>query len=203
MAISYPLTMPLSPAPMDAELYIERNQAKIYSFSKLIHVQRNPGDRWAGKITMPVMTADQAAEWLGFFDALDGYVGTFRMTHPDYKSIQGNAGHEVGSINGGSQKGTSIATAGWPVNTSGLFRRGDMIEVAGKLKRITADVNSDATGEATLDLAPAFYEAPVNGVVIRTVNPAGIFRLSEGFVAPSSDLMRRHTISFAIEEVLS
>jgi len=202
MAITYPLDMPISPAPTDAELYIERNQAKIYSFSKLMHVQRNPGDRWIGKITLPLLNAVQAAEWLGFFDALDGYIGNFKMAHPDFSYIQGAAGNNQGAINGGSQTGTSISTSGWGLSVPNLFKRGDVVEVANKMKRIVADASSDAAGNAALEVAPAFYSAPANGATITTLNPGGLFRLSEGFVQPTSDLMRRHTLSFAIEELL-
>jgi len=202
MAILYPLVMPSSPAPAGAELYIERNQAKIYSFSKLMHVQRNPGDRWIGKLTLPLLSVDQAADWLGFFDALDGHIGTFKMIHPDFTVIRGTAGNNQGAVSGAGQIGTAILTSGWPFSTANLFRRGDVIEIGNKLKRIVADVASDAAGNAVLDVAPAFYSAPANALVVKTINPGGLFRLSEGFVQPSSDMLRRHTISFAIEELL-
>jgi len=202
MAITYPLAMPASPAPADAELYIERNQAKIYSFSKLMHVQRNPGDRWIGKLTLPLLSRNQAADWLGFFDALDGHIGHFKMPHPDFTEIRGSAGHEQGMINGAGQLGSTVLTSGWAASSSNLFRRGDMIEIGNKLKRVVSDVSSDISGNATLEVAPIFYSAPSNGTTIRTINPGGLFRLSEGFVQPSSDMMRHHTISFAVEELL-
>lgn len=194
--------MPASPAPSELELYIERNQVKVQSFSQLTQIQKNPGDRWIGKVTLPLMTANQAADWLGFFDALDGYVNAFRLPHPDYKTIRGTAPNNTGRVAGGGQRGISLQTSSWPNNRSTLFRRGDMIEVGGKLKRITADAASTSSGAATLRVAPPFYNPPVDQVLIKTQNVTGVFRLSEGFVAPRSDMMRRHTFNFAIEEVL-
>ena len=203
MAISYPLALPGSPAPESAEFYIERNQVAIEGFSRQVQVQKNPGDRWIGKITLPVMTAAQAADWLGFFDALDGLVGSFTMRHPDYQSALGNVGTDTGLVRGAGQQGTTLLTDGWAASTTDLFKRGDMIQVGDKLKRVTANATSDASGIATLELAPAFYSSPADNAVITPVNPTGIFRLSEGFVVPQSDSLRNHRFSFAFEEVLS
>ena len=202
MSIIADVAMPTSPAPAEAELYVERNQSKIYSFSKLLHIQKNLGDRWIGKITLPVLNLDQAAEWLGFFDALDGYVGKFRLPHPDFTEIRGHASNGQGRISGAGQLGTQINTSGWGSNMINLFRRGDIIEVDNRMKRITADASSDSGGSAILNIAPAFYTAPSNNASIRTVNAGGVFQLSEGFVAPTSDALRLHTISFAVEEAL-
>ncbi len=196
------LEMPTTPAPSDLELYIERNQVKVQSFSQLTQIQRNPGDRWIGKVTLPLLNKAQAAEWLGFFDALDGYVNSFRMEHPDFKGIRGVAPNTSGSVNGANQTGLTLNTKGWPASKPDLFRRGDMIQVGNKLKRITSDIASDSAGIAVLSIAPAFYAGPLNNITIITQNTSGVFRLSDGFVAPTSDFMSRHNISFAIEEVL-
>lgn len=202
MSVVEDFIMPASPKPSEAELYIERNQSKIYSFSKLLHVQKNPGDRWIGKITLPVLSLDQAADWLGFFDGLDGYVGKFKMPHPDFTEIRGNASNNQGRVSGAGQRGTLINTEGWGANVSNLFRRGDIVEIDRRMKRITADVNSDGSGQAVLPVAPAFYTTPADNANIVTRNPAGVFQLSEGFVSPNSDQLRLHTISFAVEEAL-
>lgn len=202
MAISYPLTMPLVPAPVSARMYIERNQVKSESAARLQQVQKNPGDRWVGTITLPLMTVTEAADWLGFFDALDGFVGTFTMRHPDYQAIAGQALNNTGRVKGASQSGNILLTDSWPINEPDLFKRGDVTTIGDKLRRITQSVGSDALGEATLDLSHPLYTAPADNTLIVTSSPTGIFRLTDGFVAPESDAMRNHAFSFAFYEAL-
>ncbi|WP_308908972.1 hypothetical protein [Pseudokordiimonas caeni] len=203
MSINYPLIMPSSPTPSAVELYIDRNQTKTESYSRLPQVQRAPGDRWTGKLTMPPMTSAQAADWLGFFDALDGFVGTFWMPHPDFIVARGAAGGiATGRVKGAGQLGSSIATDGWGANVAGLFRRGDVVQIGNHLHRITKDAVSDAGGNATLDIAPAIYTAPADNSAIVTAGPKGLFRLAAGFVVPTSDHMNLFTFSFAVEGAL-
>jgi hypothetical protein len=197
-----PIEPPQTPAPISSEFYIERNQIKTESFSKISQIQSNPGDRWTGKITLPPLSADQAAEWLGFFDALDGFIGAFWLKHPDYSNIRGSVHGETGNIFGQNQRGTSLSTDGWTPNLSGAFRRGDMIQVGDKLKRVVEDADTDSSGRALLKIAPKIFNPLPGNSPIITSNPRGIFRLRDGFVAPTSDEARRHTISFAVEEVL-
>ncbi len=198
-----PIEPPAGPAPVSSEFYIERNQIKTESFSKLSQIQSNPGDRWIGKITLPTLNADQAADWLGFFDALDGFIGSFWLRHPDYSALRGSAqGITSGRVFGQGQRGSVLSTDGWTANLTGALKRGDMIQVGNKLKRVVEDTDTDSVGRATLKLAPKIYTPIPDNTVIITSNPRGVFRLSEGFVAPSADEMRRHTISFAVEEVL-
>lgn len=72
--------------------------------------------------------------------------------------------------NGVNQTGSSIVTDGWTANKTGLLKKGDIITFAnvravnpvsyadlGVLQQfvVTADVNSDATGNATIPISPA------------------------------------------------
>ncbi|WCL55091.1 hypothetical protein [Gimibacter soli] len=203
MSIIYPLVMPSSPTPSAVELYIDRNQTKTESYSRLLQVQRAPGDRWTGKLTMPPMTKAQATDWLGFFDALDGFVGTFWMPHPDFTVASGGAGGIAsGRVKGAGQLGARIVTDGWGANVAGLLRRGDVIQIGNHLHRVTKDVGSDSGGNATLDIAPAIYTAPADNSAVVTDGPKGLFRLAAGFVAPTSDQMNLFTFSFAVEGAL-
>ncbi|GHF18239.1 hypothetical protein GCM10017044_10940 [Kordiimonas sediminis] len=201
MTLVYPLNMPASPKPLDASIYIERNQTTVETFARKKQIHRNPGDRWIGKISLPPMSASDAADWLGFFDALDGFVGTFSMPHPDYHMPRGSA-LGSGLVDGGGQRGTTLQTRGWGVSQSVLFKRGDMLEVGGRLKRIVVDAASGADGSAELTIMPALIESPADTSPVIVTNPTGIFSLSDGFVAPTSDHLGHHRFSFAVEEAL-
>ncbi|WP_374764260.1 hypothetical protein [Yunchengibacter salinarum] len=197
-----PLTLPASPAPSHVRLHVVRNQTKVENHSRIAQIQRAPGDRWEGTVTLPPMSADMAADWLGFFDALDGYRGQFRMGHPDHTHIRGSAPDGVGQVDGDGQRGPLIATRGWPADRVALFRRGDLVEIDGRLKRITADVASDGAGRAVVPLAPGFMLSPPDGGAVITTGATGLFRLADGGVQPESDALRHVRVTIAVEEVL-
>lgn len=198
------VTLPTSPAPRDCRLYIAKTQTVTRSFSGFKQVQKNPGDRWVGKITLPTLTAEQAMDWLGAFDALDGQIGTFFLPHPDFKAIRGTANGDTGAVKGAGQKGSEIITYGWGADVT--FRRGDILQFdAGskaRMRRVTKDATANGSGEVTLDVMPPFIIAPDDNAAIKTTNCGGVFSLAESDIAPQSDVMRNHTISFAVEEVL-
>ncbi|MBL4838423.1 MAG: hypothetical protein JKY34_12685 [Kordiimonadaceae bacterium] len=204
MAITYPLDMPTSPAPRGASLYIIRMQTSERSFSGFLQVQPNPGDRWTGKITMPTLSKDQAQEWTGFFASLNGLLGSFLLPHPDFKTMRGSANGSTGFVLGGGQKGTEIATTGWPANAT--FKRGDMLQFGtgakARMKQVSIDAQASSSGAVTLDVEPAFLIAPDHNATIETTDVKGVFRLAESSVVPQSDLLSHHVLSFPVEEVL-
>jgi hypothetical protein len=55
---------------------------------------------------------------------------------------------------------------------------GDYIQIGLRLHQITAQVNADASGNATLAIWPSLRETPAGGTAIALVNPVGVFRLS-------------------------
>lgn len=101
-----------------------------------------------------------------------------------------------GAVNGASQTGSSIVTNGWTASVTNLFLPGDVVAFAGthqvnpqnrnstgSLKNfvITAAVNSDGSGNATLPIFPAITTtgafqntdaSPANGAAVTAVtNP--------------------------------
>lgn len=204
MAIVYPLTMPTDPAPKTASLYIKKMQTGDRGYAGFLQVQDHPGERWIGKIELPLLSPNQSADWLGFFDALDGLNGTFLLPHPDFKTMRGSAGGSTGRVNGVDQRGTTVETDGWPANAT--FKRGDILQFGtgpkARMKRLTQDTQANSSGVATLDLRPEFIEAPDNNAEIRTTNCEGVFRLAESDLVPHSDPMSYHVVSFPVEEAL-
>jgi len=66
------------------------------------------------------------------------------------------AGGGTPRINGGNQTGSTIATDGWTPNVTNVVVAGDVIRIAGlsPLFRITANANSNGSGQATLSINP-------------------------------------------------
>jgi hypothetical protein len=90
----------------------------------------------------------------------------------------------TGVVNGANQTGSSIVTNGWTASVTGLFAVGDVITLAGVYNInpknrvstgtlanfvITAAVNSDSSGNATLSISPAITP-PVGGLAVAYQN---------------------------------
>ena len=81
----------------------------------------------------------------------------------------GSGGGTSPLVKGGSQAGTSLDTDGWSASVTGVMEAGDCFTIANidVLFRVTADANSDGSGDATLSILPPLIgSAPVDGVAL-------------------------------------
>jgi hypothetical protein len=79
------------------------------------------------------------------------------------------AGGGTPRVNGGSQTGTSLVTDGWPPNQV-VLKAGDMFS-CGELKRASADVLSDGSGNATITFRPAIRTSPADNTAFVLEKP--------------------------------
>jgi len=116
------------------------------------------GRQWSE--TYPALSTADAAT-LGFLATINEYwrSGTiFDISHRMFLAPRGIA---TGTplVNGGSQTGTSLITDGWTAGQTGILKAGDVIRIAGlnAVFDITADANSNGSGQATLALSPPIF----------------------------------------------
>lgn len=76
---------------------------------------------------------------------------------------------------GTQYKSGTMNIKGLPASSAGTLLAGDYFEVNGELKRITAPVNSDAAGCATISFRPAMVAAPSDNDPVIFGNPMGRF----------------------------
>ncbi len=144
----------------------------------------------------------------------------------DWYMDQNTRVHTVGTQGGATpltngltaQTGTSLVTDGWSNSITNLLRKGDVIQIGGVFAVnpqsrqttgvlrdfvVTADVNSDSSGNATIPISPAIIasgpfqnvtNAAADGQAI-TVNgasavasPRGLYFNSDAFVFANADL---------------
>lgn len=95
----------------------------------------------------------------------------FDINHLKLTLMGGGGGTPL--VNGATQTGSSIATDGWTASANGVLRAGDIIKFAGvnTVYFVTADVNSNASGQATILINPKIYSggSPANNAII-TIN---------------------------------
>lgn len=124
----------------------------------------------------------------------------------------------AGLVNGASQSGNSLVTDGWSNSITGLLKEGDIFTIenvyavnpqsrqsTGALQQfvVTADVNSDGSGNATISISPAIttsgaYQtvnsAPANNAAITvlgaasTSTPANLAYHKDAFCLGMADL---------------
>jgi hypothetical protein len=83
-------------------------------------------------------------------------------------------------VQGAAQTGSSIVTDGWTAGQTGVVKVGDYIQVGTELKIVTADANSDGSGNTTISIAPPIRVSPNDNAAIVVTNPTVIMCLSDG-----------------------
>lgn len=179
MAISYPLSLPSAPSPIRVEWRTASAVGLPTSpFTFKQQTQVFSGQMWEVDITLPLMQRAQADEWIAFFLKLNGREGTFLFGDPWATAPRGVA-TGTPRINGGSQVGQSLVTDGWSASTTAILRAGDWISFDNRLYKVLTTVNSNGSGQATLDIFPALRSSPLDNTIITTTNCKGLFRLSD------------------------
>ena len=206
MAITYPLDFPtvtgVDTIKMMASDIVGMN---ISPFSGAQQVYRYTGQFWAADITLPPMKREKAEYWISFFLKLNGSYGTFLMGDPLGSTARGVA---TGTplVNGASQTGGELITDGWTVSTTGIMKAGDYIQLgtgsSSRLHKVLDDVDSDASGNATLQLWPDLRESPADNATITVSSTKGVFRLTSPQAAFDIDRMGIYGVTFGVQEAL-
>lgn len=139
-----------------------------------------PGSRWAAEIAFPILKADEKRALSAFLVQLRGRAGRFYLSD---LSNRGPAGSVLGTpVVDLSVSNTSvlIGSSGWTANSSGVLLAGDMIGFStGELKMVVADVDSDSSGQAIIQVEPPCRTQPGDATPIVTSSPTCVMRLSD------------------------
>jgi hypothetical protein len=100
--------------------------------------------------------------------------------NPTYQKTLGAWG-PLPLVNGANQVGSSLIIDNLNWSTVGVFDAGDYIQLGSgstsTLHKVLTNTDSDAAGNATLDIFPAIRTAPANNASITVVNTMGRWRL--------------------------
>jgi hypothetical protein len=174
---AYPAPAAISVTMQDSVALVEspyvpgQNQTQIWPAA----------DRWSYEIQLPKMARATAVNWIAFLAALQGMQNVFQIGDPMGRRPSGAAlGAPViaGTVGLNAIGAVSLATRGWTPNKYGQLMAGDYLQIGLRLHQVTAQVNSDALGNATIPIWPSLRETPADGLAIGLINPVGVFRLS-------------------------
>ena len=153
-----------SPAP---------NSVQVRSFEPtLVSVTNNlkrqarsrGSQRWLLSVNYAPMTRANFAPLYAFSMKQKGQFDTFTFTPPVISTTQGQSG-ESAVVNGALAIGVSSAAIdGLSASTSDILKAGDFFKFSGhtKVYMATDDMDSNGSGEGTLNFAPALVNAVAN-----------------------------------------
>ena len=182
MTITYPLSLPAVGGIRRIRL-TARNVVgvSVSPFTLGQQVYQHQGQSWEADITLPPMKRADAEEWIAFLLSLAGRYGTFLLGDPAGTTARGALGGTP-LVNGASQSGQSLAVDGWTASVTSILRAGDYIQIgsgtATRLHKVLKTVNSNGSGQTTLDIWPRLRETPADNAAVTTANCVGTFRLA-------------------------
>ena len=204
---SYPLTLPTSPSNfVTSEWRIIRTVAYTESpFTYAQQVAKYTGSVWQTTVTLPPMNRADAGAWQSFFMQLNGRFGTFLLGDPDDKTIQGGATTVI-SVNGDHSVGAYDVVVDGADTSTVIFKKGDYVQfgsgASSKLHMIVADITSDASGNATLQIEPSLKTALTDDDVVTYSNTKAVMRMDSNELGWNANNVSLYGITFSCTESL-
>ncbi len=209
MAITYPLSTP-SVTGIRQVTFRAVNAVGVsrspFTFKEQVFA--HSGKRWEADITLPTMQAESAEQWVAFLLSLKGQRGTFLLGDPVGATAKGSASTAAGTpvVNGATQTGDTLDIDGCPASATGYLKAGDYIQLgtgnSSRLYKVLSDVDTDGSGQATLDIWPNIINAPTDGATVIVSDAKGAFRLASNSSQWSINELQLYGITFgAIQAV--
>lgn len=200
MTITYPLTLPntnFKRITMRANTVVAESRSP---FTYQSQAYEHNGAIWIAEVTFPIMSRADAEAWTCFLLKLNGPYGTFLLGDPSAKTPRGVVSGTP-EVNGSGQVGKVLLTKGWAPSVTNILRAGDYIQIENHLYKNLNDVNSDGSGNATLDIWPRLRANYSDGEAIITSNCVGTFKLLQSdFPIYSADEAKNYEVFFTAVE---
>jgi hypothetical protein len=207
MAISYPRVLPTNIGFAQVTLRAVNQTAMTMSpFTYKQQIYNHSGQRWEAECQVPPLKRDDAEEWIAWLLSMNGRAGTFLMGDPLGDTARGTLGGTP-VVNGADQVGNSLTIDGCSNSITNWIKAGDYVQLGSAstatLHKILQNVNTNASGQATLDIWPSMRTAPADGSTIVTSNAVGRFRLNSGQQDWTINNISSYGITFAAVEAIT
>ena len=194
-------TIPTTVGFSSVEFGLENNNQVFESpLSNSIQVSELTGARWYATFNLPPMKKDNALEYIGFLQRLQGRVHSFFGYDANHRSPSGTIAGSTLLVDGANQTGTSLTLDGG-ANSTLVLKAGDFFSVNNELKMITANATTDGSGNVTVNFVPSLRSSPGDDAVITTTNPVCTMKLTGDSTTYSINTSSIYGISFSGVEV--
>lgn len=182
--------------------------AVIYEMSPFTfagQAQASSGQMWQADVTLPPMKREDAEKWIAWLVSLRGQFGTFNMGDPSAATPRGVA---TGTplVNGASQTGENLNIDGCTPDITGWLKAGDYIQIGSgataTLHKVLSDVDTNASGEATMSLWPHIRSAPADNATVVVSDTVGRWRLASNESSWSVNEASIYGITFSAREAI-
>ena len=206
MAIIYPLSLPTATRIRSIEFRAINAVAysqSPFTFSGQVHAYS--GQTWQADISLPPMKREDAEVWISWLIALRGQFGSFLLNDPSSATPRGSAGGSP-LVNGAAQTGNLVSIDGCSASQTGWLKAGDYVQFgtgsASSLHKVLEDVNTNGSGETTIEVWPSVRNALSDNSAVVTSSAKGVFRLSSNEQAWSVNEASVYGITFAAMEAI-
>lgn len=208
MAITYPLTLPTHTGIASIELRAMNAVAysrSPFTFAGQVHAYT--GKAWQADVTLPAMNRSDAEQWVAWLISLKGQLGTFYLGDPLATTPLGSARNSDGIlVDGAVSSGDTIDIDGAPTSQTDYLKAGDYLQIgtgtSRQLFKVLADVDTDGTGSATVDVWPNVRTTIADNASVTVESTQGIFRLASNEQAYSINEASIYGISFGAIEAI-
>ena len=214
MTVSYPLTMPTTPAFVSQQWSTIRGTGMSESpFTGGQQTVEFAYAKWKAVLTLPPMRRPQASAWTAFFAKLHGRRGTFLLGDKDAKVPQINkvtAGTITGTVTLSSNadvgdtvlniSATKDDGSGGTISYTTDFKAGDYIQLGSSSSARLYMVVADQSGGSTIQVEPKLKTAVTNGSTVTYDSPKGLFRMDSNELMWDTNAVSVYGISFSCSE---
>lgn len=202
MAENYPLSLPNGKIRRIKMITRDTVGVSASPFTGKQQVYRHQGQSWEADITLVSMGRADAESWVSFLLRLRGQYGTFLLGDPNAVTPMGSASTAPGTpvINGANQTGDNLNITGLPANANGYLMAGDYIQLGegatATLHKNLETINTNSSGQATLNIWPGVKIAGTNGAAVVVSNAKGNFRLASNESGWIEDIGNVYGVTF-------
>lgn len=163
------ITFPATPKPQSMSWrLVMPSQTNISEWTGRRQTVASNRGWWECQFTLPPLVGvTRVNPWRSFVVQARGQVNDFQV--PVDPTAQ-SAVVATPLINGAGQTGRSLASDGWPVSST-VLQAGQFITINNQLLQLTANVVSNASGQATLSFEPPIRVSPADNAAIEFKNP--------------------------------
>lgn len=171
------ITFPSSPKPSTMSWrLVQPAQQNISQWTGARQVLASGRGWWECSLTLPPIVGETAVNsWRAFTALARGAANDFRVPVNELSQSSSTA---TPQINGANQTGRSLNTDGWPNSTTVLYA-GQFVTIGNQLLQLTADISSNASGQATISFEPAIRVSPSDNAAIEFKNPYALMYFVE------------------------
>jgi hypothetical protein len=164
--------------PNDSVLTFVSNSRQFLALSGAIQEEQRAGRRWLYTMDFSDLSGAERARLQGFVVQVLGNGDNFTVYDHAHRQ-QGALGGTPVTSGTTAAGATSLSLSGGPTSQTDYLKAGDQFEVAGELKMVTADVDTDGSGLATVSFMPEVRGSISAATSINLTNPTGVFRFGQ------------------------